>query len=144
MAAGPNKSVERLKRVLASLTAPAKTAIKAELWDAARFIADEMRLAAARGKTGNLQASVRVEQGRREFSVVIKAGGPLTTKPVRSGQTATYDYALANEFGTRAGRENPFFWNSYNANKKAAKNRVRKAGKKAIEEQARRDGFIVS
>jgi HK97 gp10 family phage protein len=137
MAAGPNKSVERLKRVLASLTAPAKAAIKAELWNSARSIADVMRLEAARGATGNLQASVRVEQGRKEFSVVIRAGGPLTTK---NG----YDYSLANEFGTIKATEQPFFWNSYNANKKRAKNNVRKAGKKAIEEQARRDGLIVS
>lgn len=144
MPSGPNKSAERLKRVLASLAEPAKKEVRAQLWASARFIADEMRLAARRGTTGNLQASVRVEQGRNEFSVVIKAGGPLTTKPVRAGQSATYDYALANEFGTKNAGESPFFWNQYNANKKAEKNKIRKAGKKAIEEQARRDGFIVS
>jgi len=144
MPSGPNRTVERLKRVLASLASPAKKAIKAELYAAAGFIADEMRIAAPRGPTGNLQKSVRVEPGRGEFSVVIKAGGPLTTKPVRAGQSARYDYSLGTEFGTVKQGEKPFFWNTYNANKKRAKNRIRKAGKSAIEAQARRDGFIVS
>lgn len=143
MPSGANPSVERFKRVLAALPGPAKTAIKSQLWASARFIADEMRLAAER-KTGALQSSIRVEQGKGEFSVVIRAGGPLTTKPVRNGQSATYDYALGNEFGTKNAGEHPFFWNSYNANKKREKDKIRKAGKDAVAEQARKDGLIVN
>lgn len=143
MPAGPNRTVERFKRVLAALPKPARAAVHDELWKSASDVAEAMRSAASSGPTGNLKKSVRVERGRHELSVVIRAGGPLTTKPVRSGKTGSYDYSLANEFGTAEVGEQPFFWNTYNAKKKGAKNRVRKRARAAIADEARKQGLEV-
>lgn len=84
---------------------------------------------------GDLRQSIRVEKGRRKFQVLVKAGGPLTTKPVRNsekGNSPTYDYALAQEFGTEKMPKNPFFYPVYRARRKDIKAAVRKAVKKAV------------
>lgn len=141
MVAGPNKSVERFKKALDSLPPAAKKAIRKELYAGANFIADSMRLEANRGATGNLQASIRVEPGRNDLSVVIRAGGPLTTKRVEKGKSPSYDYALGHEFGTSEAGEQPFFWSQYNAQKRKVKTKIRKSAKDAITSEARAQGF---
>jgi HK97 gp10 family phage protein len=121
-----------IKRVVAAtLPAAYEAAVKA-----AEQIANNMR-AAASVKSGKLRDSIRIEL-RPPFGVRILAGGPSTTKPVRKGQTATYDYALAQEFGTREERARPFFYPMWRLNKRAARSRINRAMKKAIEDAAKK------
>jgi hypothetical protein len=84
------------------------------------------------GKTGALLASIRMYPGRAPGAWVVEAGGPTTTKPVRKGQKATYDYALAVEFSTQDTTAQPFFWPAYRSQKRPAKGRATRALKKAI------------
>lgn len=74
--------------------------------------------AAAPVRTGKLRESIRKEQGTDGRSVLVKAGGPLTTRPARSGK-GDYDYALGTEFGTSKERPEPFFYSTYRADKPA-------------------------
>lgn len=61
--------------------------------------AGELREDAPVGKTGRTKQSVRVTRGSHSLELNVEAGGPLTTKSVRKGQTADYDYAVGGEFG---------------------------------------------
>lgn len=86
-------------------------------------------------KSGRLRSSVRMEIESGRFRVVIKAGGPATTVPVRSGQTTSYDYALAQEFGTQHVRAQPFFYPTWRIGRRAARPRIFKAIKQALESE---------
>jgi hypothetical protein len=55
---------------------------------------------------------------------------------VRNGVTAKYDYALAQEFGTKEHPANPFFYPTWRLLRKRARSRINRAMKKAIEETA--------
>lgn len=83
---------------------------------------------------GTLRDSIRMSPGEAETSFVVEAGGPTTTKPVRNGADAEYDYALALEYSTSRQPAEPFFWPSYRVARKAHKGRVTRALKKAIQE----------
>lgn len=64
-------------------------------------LVDKVR-AANTDDTGGLDESVRVGPGKNLPAIVVKAGGPSTTK-------GGYDYALAVEYGTRKRGAQPFF-----------------------------------
>lgn len=81
---------------------------------------------------GDLKESIRQEAGRHELSVTVTAGGPLTTRPVRKGAKAFYDYALAQEFGTRKMPANPFFFPAYRILRRRMRSRTSRAARKAI------------
>jgi hypothetical protein len=108
---------------------------------AAEFVAMAQRLAPP-GGTGALHDSIRMYPGQRPGSWVVEAGGPGTTKPVRSGQKATYDYSKGIEFShkTRPNKggsqkkvaAEPFFWPAYRAQKRPMKGRATRALRKAI------------
>jgi len=81
----------------------------------------------------HLQPSIRhyeTETGGQ----VVRAGGEATTRPVKDGQSATFDYALAQEFGTQEMGANPFFWPAYRLLKKKFVSRRSRAMRKAIKE----------
>ena len=83
---------------------------------------------------GTLRDSIRhapVSEDSGRVVVRITAGGTATTRPVREGQSATYDYALAQEFGTEEAAAQPFFFPGYRSNKKRAKARIRRGVKAA-------------
>ena len=65
---------------------------------------------------------------------VVRAGGEATTRPVKNGQSATYDYALAQEFGTQEIGANPFFLPAYRLLKKKFVSRRSRAMNKAIKD----------
>lgn len=65
---------------------------------------------------------------------VVRAGGEATTRPVIDGQSATYDYALAQEFGTQSMNANPFFWPAYRLLRKKFVSRRSRAMNKAIKD----------
>jgi hypothetical protein len=120
----------RLRRVVnAAIPAAYKAALTS-----AREIGGAMKMAVPRDE-GVLAASIRLEteEPRR---VKIRAGGPTTTRPVRNGVTAKYDYALAQEFGTKEHPANPFFYPTWRLLRKRARSRINRAMKKAIEETA--------
>lgn len=111
-------------------------------------LADDIRRVAP-VKSGALRDSVRVRRGRGTLELYVTAGGPTTTQDigrtthydrevsVGQGDTAgiargtqgqvTYDYALAQEFGTSKMPAHPFFYSTY---------RARAAGIRAEIEQA--------
>jgi HK97 gp10 family phage protein len=63
---------------------------------------------------------------------IVRAGGETTTKPVKAGQSGTYDYAVGQEFGTVDMPASPFFWPSYRLLKTKFNSRRRRAMNKAI------------
>ena len=65
---------------------------------------------------------------------VVRAGGETTTRPVKEGQSETYDYALAQEFGTQKMFANPFFWPAYRFLKDKFGRRRTRAMNKAIKD----------
>jgi len=77
-----------------------------------------------------------------DIGVVLLAGGPATTKPVRDnksgGGSPEYDYALAQEFGTSKMEPNAFFYPGYNARKKLVQRQVRTGWKRVMKQQAKK------
>lgn len=82
--------------------------------------------------TLGLEKSIRKEKGNRRLQVKVKAGGAATTRAVRNGVKATYDYALADEFGTEKMTANPFFWPAYRLTKRRRKSRITRNANKII------------
>lgn len=84
---------------------------------------------------GTLRDSIRMAPGtKNETAFIVRAGGPTTTKPVQDGADASYDYALALEFGTVRQPAEPFFYPSVRVEKRTHKGRVSRALKKGIQE----------
>ncbi len=70
-----------------------------------------------------------------EIGVVVRAGGPETTIPVRNaekGNAPNYDYAFAQEFGTSKMQPNAFFYPGYHARKKLVQRQVRAGWKRTL------------
>jgi len=129
------KGVAELRKKLAAMPKVAKAEIRKVLEvSAAEMVSLAKALAPV--DVGNLRDSIRSEPGDHDLAVVVRAGGELTTREVRAGSGEDYDYSLAAEFGTIDTPEQPFFWPSYRAVKKRAKNRatraVRKAARRAV------------
>jgi hypothetical protein len=104
-----------VQRVLQAAPGLLRRALTPALRLEAEALANAIADAAQKGATGNLKASVRVERGANDQEFFVRAGGPLTTKPVRNGASATYDYALADEFGTQTEAARPFFFSTARA-----------------------------
>jgi HK97 gp10 family phage protein len=83
---------------------------------------------------GDLKGSIRTEDGEHDLQTVIAAGGKATTRPVRNGADADYDYALANEFGTSDMTARPFFYPAWRLMKRRVVGRVNRVARKAIRE----------
>jgi HK97 gp10 family phage protein len=126
-------SIERLRQQLLRVPKEAQAEIRKALTIAAEQITTTQR-SFAPVEDGTLRDSIRhspMPESSGRFGVQIEAGGPTTTRIVRDGQSATYDYALAKEFGTKNAPAESFFFPGYRANKKRAKARVNRAIKKA-------------
>lgn len=122
---------KRLERIPAAIKRAAQSALDQ---GAEEIVQTQKRLAPH--DDGTLQDSIKWTQdgelGRR-----ITAGGPTTTRKVRSsekGNAPDYDYALAVEFGTQNMSPQPFFWPGYRVAKKRAVSRVKRAVSKAIKD----------
>ncbi len=94
------------------------------LRDIADDLADAIRDAAHEGPTGNTKKSVRVRRGRNTLELYVEAGGELTTKQIRQGSGVSYDYTLAEEFGTQKMAAVPFFWSTYRARRDDMRERI--------------------
>lgn len=124
-----------LKRKLDRVSKVAQPVLKAEVDWEAKDLVKRMKRIARRGKTGNLAASVRDEPGPHELAKDVKAGGPLTTKPVRNskkGNAPNYDYANAAEFGREGQAADPFFFPTVRTRRKTYKRRRSTALNKAV------------
>ena len=122
----------QVRKFLESLPAGIRQRIQDELEAQAAIVARSMLLKVPR-RSGNLQRSIRVEQVS-PLRVAVKAGGPLTTKPVRKGASVEYDYALAVEYGTQEQAAEPFFWKSWREKRR----RVRAAIKRRVRQEVER------
>lgn len=128
-----SQSASRLARRLAKIPIEVRAAAATEALLASLALSEAIRQRAPHDE-GDLQASVRVERGKRGDRFHVKAGGPQTTRPVRKGQSATYDYANATEFGTQKKPAQPFFYPTWRAAKKQIRagleHEIRKAAAK--------------
>lgn len=76
---------------------------------------------------GDLAGTIGMLEKPAELQVVLLAGGPATEKAVIDGKDGDYNYAFAQEFGTREMPANPFFFPGYRLGKKRAKSRISRA-----------------
>lgn len=127
-----NPDVDRILRVLAAMPAAAKVEVEDQLDKEADALVETMQGVAARGQTERLVQSIRKEKGDKPFQRMVKAGGPLTTKPVRKGQSARYDYALGAEFSNEHTPASPFFWNSVKFRGRSIRRNLGNAGRRGI------------
>jgi HK97 gp10 family phage protein len=152
-----------LTRKLNKLKTAPRASIAAALDASADDMVRTMRRIAPKDK-GALQASIRKEKYDDGLTVVVRAGGPLTTKAVRKGVKAkdvaagvakvepggaaekgVYDYALAVEFGFRTedGGHVPaqsFFFPTVRVKRKSVKTRVSRALGQAIKAEGGEGG----
>lgn len=114
-----------------------KKELAGKIKEQADSLAADIRAAAPR-RTGVLAESVKVRRQRDTLDFVVTAGGDATTKTygrdtgyerevvIGSGDTegiakakdgagVTFDYALANEYGTVDQPAQPFFYNTFRA-----------------------------
>lgn len=123
-----------LKRKLNRVAAAPKAVLEAEMdWEADDLVKRMKRIVQRR--KGNLAKSVRKEPGPTDLARDVKAGGPLTTKPVRNskkGNAPSYDYANAGEFGREGQPADPFFWPTVRTRRKTYKRRRSTALNKAV------------
>lgn len=126
-----NPSVEAYKAKLKRIP----PAVRGQAWSALlKFsvkIHTAMILAAPRDD-GNLQRSIVRVLDPTRLRVTLKAGGALTTRQVRAGASVSYDYAMAQEFGTVDMAAQPFFWPTWRAHRDQMRRGVKKAIKDAI------------
>lgn len=128
-----NKSVLRFKALTEELKKEVREQAVKELHNQAKILAKSMVMAAPHD-TGNLQHSVRIIPGKKDTQVKVVAGGKLTIRPGVSSKP--FDYARADEFGTRAMPAKPFFFTTYRANKKKIKSTIKRKISKAIKDRS--------
>lgn len=127
--------LEKLRRRLERIPPEVRKRVKAELMVQGRQINMLQRSLTPKDDL-TLASTIRSEPlPDPEIGVVIRAGGPATTKPVREsekGNAPVYDYALAQEFGTEEMDANPFFMPAIQTQKKKARRQVRAAARRAL------------
>jgi len=126
---------DRLRRRLKAVPVAARRALRAQnAKNAAELVATIKRFAPDAEPTGALESSIRHQDvsDSTRISQRVEAGGKATTRPVRDGASATYDYALGQEFGTEDMPANPFFWPAWRLLRRRFKSRMTRAAKKAI------------
>jgi HK97 gp10 family phage protein len=131
---GIDKDGRALAALFKSIPASVKRAIEPAIDQGANEMLVRMKLLAP-VDDGDLQMSIRKEEGPRALSVTVAAGGQRTTRPVREGVSATFDYALGTEYGTEETTAQPFFWPAVNSTKKRVRRRIDRAISKAIKEK---------
>lgn len=123
-----------VRKTLEKLPKIARANLQTGMTESAEALANNMR-ARVPVKEGTLRDSIRVEPRKNPnlIGALIKAGGPTTTKPVRNGQSAVYDYSMAIELGTQEQLASPFFFPEYRRAKSNIKRRASKAVSAAVE-----------
>lgn len=127
------KNAKRASRRLRAIPPGVRKQVRTQLRsNAVELVASQRSFAPV--EDGDLKASIQFEDtsDANRIAMTVTAGGAATTRPVREGQTATYDYALGQEFGTEDMPANPFFFPPYRAKRKTFKRKRNKAAKDAI------------
>lgn len=112
---GNNASVRRFKTDMLDLDNQMRYSFHQSLLMQADELVGNIKNAIQHSETGHLKESVRKKDVSRitaddaRYTVLVLAGGPLTTKRTKSGHS--FDYALAEEFGTIKEDPRPFFYN---------------------------------
>lgn len=119
-------SLARLHKRLARVPIAVRAAAAAQALIEANNLAIAHRRAAPKDD-GVLQSSIRVEQGRGGDRFYVKAGGLKTTKPVREGAAAQYDYVFASEFGTAHQPARSWFYPTYRTRRKKMRRNIEQA-----------------
>lgn len=123
---------EKLRAVLRRLPANIKKEVQDGLTKSGQGINDLQRSYVS-VDDGDLRDSIRtIPFSKGGIGIIIAAGGPTTTRPVRAGQSAPYDYAMAQELGTQKMLASPFFYPAYRQKKSGMKRKASLAVKKAV------------
>lgn len=143
MSKAREEALRRFKRLTEEMVADIRADSIKELNRSADELVAQMQAVAPLGRTGNLRRSIHKEPGERDTTVLIKAGGALTT--VQSGRSGTppYDYSMGVEFGTKGGGfdgsgnvAQPFFWPSYRLRKKRIRSALRRTITKNVKKRS--------
>jgi HK97 gp10 family phage protein len=130
-----NPSVRQFRTDMLDLVNKAKYNFHQEILAMADELVGNIQSAIEHSVSGNLKKSVRKKDvstaDETKLSVLVLAGGPLTTKREASG---SFDYALAEEFGTRREGPRPFFYNTVRFYKAQAEEKYRETLEQTIEE----------
>lgn len=119
-------SITRLKKRLARVPIEVRAAAAAQALIEANNLVVALRGSSPKDD-GTLRDSIRLEQGKYGDRFYVKAGGQKTTKPVREGASATYDYSMASEYGTAHQPARAWFYPTYRVRRKAIRKRVEDA-----------------
>jgi HK97 gp10 family phage protein len=125
----------RFQRRMRAIPKAARDAVGPTLEKAAKTVTTNQKMLAPRDD-GTLRNSIKSAEGPSGLTRTIMAGGAATTRPVRSGSGAgvMYDYALAQEYGTKEMPANSFFWPGYRMVRAKVKASIKRAIGKAIRE----------
>jgi len=128
-------NIEQFQQLMANIPKAVAAEMRSAVAAAGQNMANSMRQNVHTGIDGRneLLESIVSGQGRHELQARITAGGILTTRSVREGASATYDYAMANEYGTQKMPAQPFFWPTYRMMKKRTRSEIARAMRKGIE-----------
>jgi hypothetical protein len=108
---GNNASVKQFKTDMQTLVGQMKHSMRNEIVAQATELVGNIQLAIEHNETYHLLDSVRMKDVSTDTktSVLVLAGGKLTTKRTNAG---SFDYALAEEFGTVKETARPFFYST--------------------------------
>lgn len=127
-------NIDAFKAGLTLIGAATSKSIPSLLEAAAEDLAAAMRdKAELHRKSGATVASVQVVKTKNPNRIRVQAGGDLTTKEIRKGSGKSYDYAMAEEFGTKDETAIPFFYPTYRAKKAEIVARVTDGAAKTID-----------
>lgn len=119
-------SVARFKRRLAKIPVEVRAATAAQALLSAATLVVALKGSSPK-ESGRLASSVRLESARSPDHFLVKAGGQATTKPVRNGQTAQFDYSVPTEYGREDQPARKWFWPTINHRKPQIRKDLEKA-----------------
>lgn len=128
-------SLNRLMRRFSAIPEQIRKDVAAEVQRGADYMVATAKRFAPNGE-GDLDASIRSEPGDHALQARVMAGGETTTRPVREGISATYDYAKAVEWGTENMEAQPYFYPAARLTRRRIKRNVNRAIRKAVKGQA--------
>lgn len=121
----------RLQRRLKAIPQQVRDDVQPVLDRSADQLARAMRQNAPQDE-GDLIDSIQTEASYTYLARAVVAGGEKTTRPVREGADASYDYAFAQEFGTKEMPANSFFYPVVRSLNKRIKRRIKAAAARAV------------
>jgi HK97 gp10 family phage protein len=127
----PNKSVLAFRKLTVDMQRKIFNDALTELNAQGDALLGVMKGSVPHGTTDNLANSLRKEKGKKETTIVIRAGGSSTTV---GSAGHSYDYARAVEFGRESVPAQPFFFPSYRLMKKSMRSAMRRKITKRIKQ----------